>query len=64
MKELLARPGPGLVFAMIQKYREGRLRPSIDFRKSVAIHEQGLEAESVEMNGVANQASVAFAVYS
>ncbi|PYK39629.1 MAG: methionine--tRNA ligase, partial [Verrucomicrobia bacterium] len=44
---------------MIQKYREGRLTPSIDFRKSVAIHEQGLEAESVEMNGVANQASVA-----
>jgi len=44
---------------MIQKYREGRLTPSVDFRKIVAMHEQGLEAESVEMNGVANQASVA-----
>jgi len=43
---------------MIQKYREGRLRPVIDFRKRVAMHEQGLEAESVEMNAVANQASV------
>jgi methionyl-tRNA synthetase len=43
---------------MIQKYREGRLRPVIDFRKRVAMHEQALEAESVEMNAVANQASV------
>jgi methionyl-tRNA synthetase len=44
---------------MIQKYRDGRLTPSIDFRKRVAIHEKGLEAESIETNAVANQASVA-----
>jgi methionyl-tRNA synthetase len=44
---------------MIQKYRDGRLTPSINFRKRVAMHEQGLEAESVEMNAIANQASVA-----
>jgi methionyl-tRNA synthetase len=44
---------------MIQKYRDGRLTPSIDFRKRVAMHEKGLEAESIEMNAVANQASVA-----
>ncbi len=43
---------------MIQKYRDGRLTPSIDFRKRVAMHEKGLEAESIEMNAVANQASV------
>jgi methionyl-tRNA synthetase len=44
---------------MIQKYRDGRLRSTIDFRKRVAMHEQGLETENVEMNAVANQASVA-----
>ncbi len=43
---------------MIQRYREDILTITVEFPKIIAIHEQGLQAEDVETNAVANLASV------